>query len=76
MPVPNCKTHHISAFLDFLETLSLDFLEINFPKIVLVIIPKVPCLGMITGKRFSYCVLDQEAVDQLDCMIFPSAVFL
>ena len=36
--VPNCKTHHICDFLHFQKTLSLDFLEMNFPKIVLVTI--------------------------------------
>ena len=36
--LPNCKTHHICDFLHFQETLSLDFLEMNFRKIVLVTI--------------------------------------
>ena len=30
--VPNCKTHHIYTFLHLQEILSLDFLEMNFPK--------------------------------------------
>ena len=36
--VPNWKTHHVRAFLYFHETLLLDFLEMNFSKMVLVII--------------------------------------
>ena len=37
--IPNCKTHHICAFLHFQGPLSLDyhFLEMNFPKFVLAI---------------------------------------
>ena len=31
--ISNCKTHHICAFLHLQETLSLDFLKINFLKI-------------------------------------------
>ena len=27
--VENCKTHNVSAFLHFQETLSLDFLEVK-----------------------------------------------
>ena len=70
--VPNCKTHHICAFLHFQETLSLDVLEMNFPKIVAVII----LWNIMSQKRFSCWVMDQKAIDQLDWLIFPSIVSL
>ena len=62
--IPNCKAHHICALLHFLE--------MNFLKIVLVII----LWNVMSGKRFCCLIMDQKAIDQLDCIIFPSAVSL
>ena len=70
--IRNYKAHHMCAFLHFQETLSLDFLEMNFPKVVLVII----LWNIMSGKRFNCWVMDQKAIDQLNCMIFPSVVSL
>ena len=67
--VPNCKTPHM-CFLRFQETLKLDYQEAIFPKIVLVII----LWNVMSQNRFSCWVRDPEAIYQLDCMIFPSAV--
>ena len=52
-------------FLHLQETLK-DFLEMNFPKIVQVIILR----NIMSKKRFSCWVMDQKAIDQLDFMIF------
>ena len=38
--VAKCKTQHIHVFLNFQETLLLDFLEMNFSKIVIFTILK------------------------------------
>ena len=46
--VPSCKIHHICFFLHFQETLSLDFLEMNFPKIARLfwsLFCEMSCLG-------------------------------
>ena len=59
-------------FLNFQEILSLHFPEMNFPKIVLVII----LWNVMSGKRFSCRIMDQNAIDQLDYMILPSVVSL
>ena len=58
------------VFLRFQETLKLDHLEVIFPKIVLVIF----LWNVMSQNRFSCWVRDPEAIYQLDCMIFPSAV--
>ena len=52
---PNFKIYHKCAFLHFQETLSLDFLEMNFPKIVVV---SILC-SVISGKKFSFWAIDQ-----------------
>ena len=74
--VPNTKHNSYVLLLHLQETLSLDFLEMNFPMIVLVII----LWNAMSWERFFFfffCwVMNKKVIDQLDCMIFPSIVSL
>ena len=50
--VPNCKIYQIFAFLHFQETLSLDFVKMSFPKIVLAVYCMPGPLGTFIGDFF------------------------
>ena len=68
--VQNCK-HTTFVFLHFQEMLSLEFLEMNFPKIILVII----LWNAMSEKRFSCWLMNQKALPVRVCD-FLSVIFL